>query len=392
MTPVINLQQCCCRQQSMSAALRSEAGRCQYASQVSRYQASDRAQSRHAFRCRSTRIAAAAVQSSRRVCNPKALSAQESSVSSDKIKVAVIGIGLMGSKYKDMSDFDAVGPCNKIARRLAEQGCKVAAWNRDGSKTAALSEAGIAVHHSAADAIAASDILVLMLSDADAIQNVLLSTQQPVDLQNKVVVQMGTIGPKESCDIATRIQAAGAEYLEAPVLGSQPEASKGALLIMVGSENDPQDSRAWPVLTSLGKEPMHMGAVGTAAATKLALNQLIASLTVGFSTSLGLLQRNGADIDKFMDILRGSALYAPTFDKKLQRMLDRDYSNPNFPTKHLLKDIKLFTSEAEKADLDTNLLEGLEVVITRTVLKGLGDTDYSAVHDGVIEPRSRPTA
>lgn len=59
---------------------------------------------------------------------------------------------------------------------------------------------------------------------------------------------------------------------------------------------------------------------------------------------------------------------------------------------HLLKDIKLFTSEAEKADLDTNLLEGLEVVITRTVLKGLGDTDYSAVHDGVIEPRSRPTA
>lgn len=83
---------------------------------------------------------------------------------------------------------------NKIARRLSEQGCKVAAWNRDGSKTAALSEAGIAVYHSAADAIAASDILVLMLSDADAIQDVLLSAQQPVDLQNKVVLQMGTIG------------------------------------------------------------------------------------------------------------------------------------------------------------------------------------------------------
>lgn len=56
-------------------------------------------------------------------------------------------------------------------------------------------------------------------------------------------------------------------------------------------------------------------------------------LQVGFSTSLGLLQRNGADIEKFMEILRGSALYAPTFDKKLQRMLDRDYANPNFPTK-----------------------------------------------------------
>ncbi len=68
--------------------------------------------------------------------------------------------------------------------------------------------------------------------------------------------------------------------MEAPVLGSQPEASKGALLIMVGSETKPEDSRAWPVLALLGKEPKHMGAVGTAAATKLALNQLIASLTV----------------------------------------------------------------------------------------------------------------
>lgn len=56
-------------------------------------------------------------------------------------------------------------------------------------------------------------------------------------------------------------------------------------------------------------------------------------LKIGFSTSLGLLERNGVDVTKFMDILRESALYAPTFDKKLQRMLDRDYSKPNFPTK-----------------------------------------------------------
>ena len=87
-------------------------------------------------------------------------------------------------------------------------------------------------------------------------------------------------GPKESCEIASKVQEASAEYLEAPVLGSQPEASKGTLLIMVGSETNPQDSKAWPVLTQLSQEPKHMGPVGTAAATKLALNQLIASLTV----------------------------------------------------------------------------------------------------------------
>ena len=69
-------------------------------------------------------------------------------------------------------------------------------------------------------------------------------------------------------------------------------------------------------------------------------------LQVGFSTSLGLLQRNGADIDKFMGILRDSALYAPTFDKKLQRMLDRDYANPNFPTKVRHRSYRLVASSA----------------------------------------------
>ena len=53
---------------------------------------------------------------------------------------------------------------------------------------------------------------------------------------------------------------------------------------------------------------------------------------------------------------------------------------------HLLKDIRLFTSEAEKVNLDTSLLEGLEAVIASTIDRGLADTDYSAVHDGVIEP------
>lgn len=83
---------------------------------------------------------------------------------------------------------------NKIARRLAEQGCKVAAWNRDASKAQALSEAGIAVHESAQQAIQASDIVLLMLSDASAIHDVLLNSGDPVDLKGKTFIQMGTIG------------------------------------------------------------------------------------------------------------------------------------------------------------------------------------------------------
>ena len=70
----------------------------------------------------------------------------------------------------------------------------MAAWNRDASKAEALSEAGIAVHVSPQQAVQASDILLLMLSDADAIHDVLLNADNPVNLTGKTVIQMGTIG------------------------------------------------------------------------------------------------------------------------------------------------------------------------------------------------------
>ncbi|PNW72052.1 hypothetical protein CHLRE_16g684350v5 [Chlamydomonas reinhardtii] len=283
---------------------------------------------------------------------------------------------------------------NKIARRLASQGAHVSAWNRSADKTASLPEAGISVAGSVAAAATASDVLLLTLSDAATIRETILCDAVRPLLKGKTVLQMGTIGPKESAALAADILAAGGSYVEAPVLGSQPEAEKGTLLVMVGAEADPREpgsphhDTVWPLLRALGQESnIHfIGPVGTGAAVKLALNQLIASLTVGFSTSLGLVQRSGADVDKFMSILRASALYAPTYDKKLQKMLDRDYGAANFPTKHLLKDVRLFEMEAAAAGLDTRLLAALKGVVQDTVDRGLANTDYSAVFDAVAHP------
>lgn len=84
-----------------------------------------------------------------------------------------------------------------------------------------------------------------------------------------------------------------------------------------------------------------MDPVGTGAASKLALNQLIASLTHGYSLALRLVQASGLDVDSFMD--------APTVDKKLKRMLAHDYSDPNFSTSLLRKDLNLFLREANLA-------------------------------------------
>ncbi|EFJ46018.1 hypothetical protein VOLCADRAFT_82085 [Volvox carteri f. nagariensis] len=296
------------------------------------------------------------------------------------VSVAVIGVGLMG---------------NKIARRLASQGANVRAWNRSADKLSTLSEAGITVCNTIADATTA-DVLLLTLSDAATIRETILNDAVRHLLVGKTVLQMGTIGPKESSSLASEVVSAGGVYVEAPVLGSQPEAEKGTLLIMVGADSDPRvtpEGPVWPLLCALGQQPNihYIGQVGTAAAVKLALNQLIASLTVGFSTSLGLVQRSGAPVDKFMSILRASALYAPTYDKKLGKMLDRDYGAANFPTKHLLKDVRLFESEAAAAGLDTRLLAALRAVTQATVDRGLDNTDYSAVFDAVVYPDMRST-
>jgi 3-hydroxyisobutyrate dehydrogenase len=120
--------------------------------------------------------------------------------------------------------------------------------------------------------------------------------------------------------------------------------------------------------------------VGAALTTKLALNQLIASLTHSFSLSLHLVQRAGVDVQKFMAILRASALYAPTFDKKLAKELADDYVNPNFPTAHLRKDLKLFLLAAADAGLNSEGLSGLDQLLERSTAAGLDDLDYSSLH------------
>ena len=107
-------------------------------------------------------------------------------------------------------------------------------------------------------------------------------------------------------------------------MGSLPEARSGKLILMAGGSSSDYTT-ALPLLEMIGSEPQHIGEVGQGATVKLAMNQLIAGLTASFSLSLALVEKEGIETEQFMKIVRDSALYAPTFDKKLIRMLDRDF-------------------------------------------------------------------
>jgi 3-hydroxyisobutyrate dehydrogenase len=81
-----------------------------------------------------------------------------------------------------------------------------------------------------------------------------------------------------------------------------------------------------------------------------------------------------------MELLRTSALYAPTFDKKLGKMLDHDYANPNFPLKHLLKDVALFNRVAGQVGIDSRTTAAIEGMLAEGVDE-LGEADYSALYE-----------
>jgi 3-hydroxyisobutyrate dehydrogenase len=277
------------------------------------------------------------------------------------VNIGVIGTGLMGAP---------------IAQRLIPQTEQLTVYNRTASKTAPLQALGAQVAATVAEVFGRSDVVILMLTDAAAIAELLFA--DPVALADRTVIQMGTIAPQESQNLHDRIVALGGHYLEAPVLGSIPEATSGHLIVMVGGSA--VDFEQWrSLLTILGPNPTFVGPVGQAAAVKLALNQLIGSLTTAFGLSLALTQAAGVAPERFMEILRQSALYAPTFDKKIARMLAQNYANPNFPVKHLLKDMQLFDQAAGAAGLPTGMVEPIVQLLQRTIAADLGSADYSAL-------------
>ncbi len=225
--------------------------------------------------------------------------------------------------------------------------------------------------------------MVLVLSDAAAIRESLLKGDPAPDLTGRVCIQMGTIAPQESRNLAEDIAKAGGAYLEAPVLGSLPEAREGRLIVMAGG--DPElFERCLPLLRALGQDPQRIGAVGQAAALKLAMNQLIAGLTATFALSLGLVRAEGIEVEQFMTLLRASALYAPTFDKKLAKYLNQDYAGANFPLKHLLKDVRLFREVTAPLGMDSAMITTLEAACIRALAKGYGDQDYSALYEAMV--------
>jgi 3-hydroxyisobutyrate dehydrogenase len=282
------------------------------------------------------------------------------------MKLGLIGTGLMGTP---------------LAKKIIDAGNKLNVYNRTISKTSEIESYGAKVYKDPSMLIKDSDEIILMLTDFDAIHNILFD-EYDGQFQDKTIIQMSTIAPEESKELQRRIQKLRGQYFEAPVLGSIKQIMNLELIVLVGGSKE--QFKMWqPLFSVFSKKILHIGEVGDASAMKLALNQLIISQTVAFSMSLGYLRENNLDTNQFMEILRGSALYAPTFDKKLYNMINREFQNPNFPLKHLLKDLDLILGEFAESGINTNSLKGTRKILVDSIQHGYADHDYSALYNSI---------
>ncbi len=279
-------------------------------------------------------------------------------------KVGLMGIGAMGKALAD---------------KILGANVKLEVWNRSKEKTTVFQNKEVKSHNSPENLVDSTDVIILMLTDYLAIKE---SLHQISSFKNKTIIQMGTISPSESVLLYQDINKKGGIYFEATVLGSIPDIKTGKLIMMIGGEENNLSDWKW-LFSIFGPKPLYVGPVGHAATLKLAMNQLIGSMTCAFSASLALIINKDINLDVFMEIVRDSALYAPTFDKKLDKMLNGDFKNGNFSTKHLLKDLNLFINESLSCGIDTTSVKGARDISQLTVDNKKQDDDYSAVYSTI---------
>lgn len=277
-------------------------------------------------------------------------------------KIAFIGTGLMGAP---------------MARRLLGAGFALAAWNRDGSKAAPLAADGARVAGSAREAAEGADVVFTMLTDGNAVEDVLFR-QGVADVlaRGATVIDCSSIAPKAARDHAARLAERGIRHLDAPVSGGVVGAAAGTLAIMAGGDGAVVAELS-DVFAPLGRVT-HVGPDGTGQLAKLG-NQQIVAVTIGaVAEAMMLVEAGGGSREAFRNAIRGGFAESRILDLHGQRMVERNYGNGG-PSKLQLKDLNNILAVAESLSLTLPLTEAVRAEFAEFVGNGGGDVDHSGL-------------
>ena len=261
---------------------------------------------------------------------------------------------------------------------LRRAGLDVVAWNRDREKCHAVARthrAGAA--ESASEAAAEGEVVITSLADDAAVEMVYADAAEGFR-PGQVVLEMSTIAPDTVRAVEPRVRERGAILLDAPVSGSVPVVERGELLIMVGGDSDALD-RARPALEALSKKIVHVGELGTGAATKLAVNALVHGLGVALSESLVLAEKAGVDRSIAYEVFASGAAGAPFVQYKRPAFERPDETPVAFTLDLVGKDLDLILQLAERVGAPMPQAASNREEIRAALAAGMSGMDMSAL-------------
>ena len=264
-----------------------------------------------------------------------------------------------------------------MCRRLLKRGFELTVWNRSAEKAEGLKNEGANRAVSPAEAVKEVDVIITMLSDGTAVEEVFFEGGMAEAVREGVThIDMSSIGADEAIDHAKRHVQGGVHYLDAPVSGGTKGAAAGELAIMVGG--DPETfSEMIPVFNAMG-HATHVGPNGCGQLAKLA-NQVIVAITIGaVSEAFILAGGGGADRAQVREALQGGFASSRILNEHGQRMVERNFE-PGGPSKFQLKDLRNALTAAERLGLDLPITQLLHNLFEAMVKSGKGEMDHSGL-------------
>ncbi|HSK60647.1 MAG TPA: NAD(P)-dependent oxidoreductase [Actinomycetospora sp.] len=286
-------------------------------------------------------------------------------MSDTRSAVAVLGTGIMGAG---------------MTRSLLREGLEVTVWNRSVEKAQPLAEDGAHVAESAADAVAAADVVITMLFDSDAVAETMEGALDRAR-EGAVWLQTSTVGLAGTERLAGIARDKGVAMIDAPVLGTKAPAENGKLVVLASGPSSLRE-KVQPVLDAIGQKTQWVGEeLGEGSKLKLAVNAWIATVVNGVGQSMALARGLGLDPQQFLDAVSGQAVDAPYVQLKGKAMIDGDFT-PSFELDGVIKDVDLVLAAMDDAGTDPTLARALRDRLTAASDAGHGSEDMAAVVHG----------
>ena len=280
-------------------------------------------------------------------------------------KVAVLGLGAMGSR---------------MARNLLKADHDVTVYNRSPERAEMLESEGAGRTETPREAAERSEIVVSMVADDDASQGVWLNEETGAAHglgEGALAIESSTLTPDWVQELAETIRVRGAGFLDAPVVGSRPQAEAGQLIYLVGGETRTFE-RARPVLEVMGGAIHHVGPAGQGAMLKLAVNALFGVQVATIGELLGMIRKLGIEEGKAIGILGQTPVMSPAAKGMAGAMEARNFA-PTFPIYLVEKDFRYVVEAARSVDAKTPTSAAVREVYELAKESGYGGDNIAGV-------------